>query len=166
MGYNRTQGHFWSRKTVDPETNCWNWTGCLWSAGYGRVRYVGEVLMAHRLAAFFLEMVDNPSAPLDKKGGGFILHTCDNRKCINPEHLLVGSYTDNNRDAYAKGRMPQNGFKRTGQPVLTQTVLLEIPREKTAMGHTHLSPQGWKDRRRSERASREGAVHEEEPRKI
>jgi hypothetical protein len=36
--------------------------------------------------------------------GGIALHSCDNRRCVNPEHLRWGTYLDNTRDAYLRGR--------------------------------------------------------------
>ena len=46
--------------------------------------------------------------------GALICHRCDNRLCVNPEHLYAGNYSDNMRDAYAKGRGPK-GYKRPNQ---------------------------------------------------
>lgn len=41
--------------------------------------------------------------------GMYVLHKCDNRACINPEHLFLGTYSDNIRDCYAKGRRNAKG---------------------------------------------------------
>jgi hypothetical protein len=86
-------------------TDCWHWTGAdNGRGGYGRMTYEGVSQPAHRLAyrAFVGEIPD----------GLYVLHTCDNRACINPEHLWLGTYSDNIRDAWAKGRHPGRTGKK------------------------------------------------------
>ena len=78
---------------------CIHYTGRLTSAGYGRVRYKGRMQLVHRLA--YCE--SNGVTLLDIKGK-VIRHTCDNPKCINPEHLLIGTQADNVQDMMQRQR--------------------------------------------------------------
>jgi hypothetical protein len=80
-----------SKFTVDPVTGCHNFTGNLNNAGYGLFRYhVNEVLskMISVSRASYLMYV----GPLEP--GQMVIHTCNNKKCINPEHLLAGTRTE------------------------------------------------------------------------
>lgn len=86
-------------------TDCWHWRGAQNKFGYGRMTYEGRLQVAHRLAyrTFVGEIPD----------GLYVLHKCDNPACINPEHLWLGTYSDNMRDCWAKGRHPGRS-KRNG----------------------------------------------------
>lgn len=83
-----------------PDGSCVLWAGPLNSAGYGTITvthggrrsHVG----AHRLA-YELAFGEIPE-------GLLVLHTCDVRRCVNPDHLFVGSQADNVADMMAKGR--------------------------------------------------------------
>lgn len=92
---------FWAR--VDKTGECWEWTGATNSSGYGVLSYRGQPAVAHRVAAFLLGVVPTIAAPADQKGAGFILHQCDNPKCCRPEHWKVGTYAQNQEEAYARG---------------------------------------------------------------
>jgi hypothetical protein len=85
---------FWDK--AKKSEGCWEWTGCKQRTGYGRFRLAGWTQMAHRVA---WELVHG----LIPKGMQ-VLHRCDNPGCVNPNHLFLGTQTDNIYDMTAKGR--------------------------------------------------------------
>ncbi len=76
------------------ETGCWEWTGALNNCGYGYLGVRGKQIFAHRAA--WMAFVG--AIPFSK----MVLHKCDNRKCINPEHLFIGTAYDNHIDMLSK----------------------------------------------------------------
>lgn len=84
---------FSDRYEADPNSGCWLWTGSLLSNGYGSFGRRGR---AHR-ASYEAHVGPIPD-------GLFVLHKCDVRCCVNPNHLWVGTNTDNARDRSRKGR--------------------------------------------------------------
>jgi predicted RNA-binding Zn-ribbon protein involved in translation (DUF1610 family) len=97
--FDRTPQEFLNRKSRRVETGCIEWTAHLTSSGYGKIGYYnyGKMFnfrLAHRLA-YFLYYGD-----FDREL--FVCHKCDNPKCINPEHLFLGSHKDNMRDGVNK----------------------------------------------------------------
>lgn len=83
-------------KTVQAENGCIEWTGCIMTNGYGAIQANGEKRGAHRVA-YELFVGEIPC-------GMFVCHKCDNKRCVNPEHLFVGSAKDNAQDRAKKGR--------------------------------------------------------------
>lgn len=84
---------FWSH--VVKGTECWLWTGAKYPRGYGQFWLEGKKVPAHR-AVLILHGVDLA----DK----VVCHHCDIPSCVRPDHLFVGTQSDNIRDMYAKGR--------------------------------------------------------------
>lgn len=87
--------------------DCWPWPGACNNSGYGTVRWEGSTVTAHRLSAYLFGMVDAPAAPKNRKGGGFVLHKCDNPRCCNPNHFTVGTYSRNQSEAYQRNSRAQ-----------------------------------------------------------
>ncbi len=81
--------------TVSP-AGCWEWQGALKSGGYGNIAELYGQNQAHR--ASYIHYV----GPIPE--GASLLHSCDNRRCINPAHLRPGTYSENQREAYQRGR--------------------------------------------------------------
>lgn len=81
-------------------TPCWIWTGSLKTSGYGEICYDRKNMPAHR-AALIVTGRDLPGP------GEELCHKCDNRRCCNPDHLFIGTRSDNMRDARDKCRLRQ-----------------------------------------------------------
>jgi hypothetical protein len=97
-----TPEKFWSR--VDKTGDCWLWQGAHNNCGYGTLWLNGESVTAHRYSALLAGLVTDVFSPKDRTQTGFILHQCDNPGCVNPEHFKIGTYAENQREAYARGR--------------------------------------------------------------
>ena len=82
---------------VDPLTLCWNVTSHVpLSHGYIHIYREGRLIRAHRW------MYEQRRGRIPE--GICVLHKCDNPKCVNPDHLFLGTILDNSKDMYAKGR--------------------------------------------------------------
>ncbi len=88
---------FWYRVDRRSDEECWPWTGGLLEGGYGQMTDENwRPVSAHR-ASWRINRWPIPS-------GLQILHKCDNRRCVNPGHLFLGTQKDNMQDMIQKGR--------------------------------------------------------------
>lgn len=98
--------------------NCWEWIRPVSKRGYAQFRVDTIKTGAHR---FSWELV-NGKIP----DGLFVLHKCDNRKCVNPNHLFLGTNQDNMNDRNFKNRQAKLRGELNGVSVLKDKDILEI----------------------------------------
>ena len=114
---------FWSK--VKKTDYCWNWIASEAGNHYGGFKFRGQTTKANRVS-WILHFGEIPK-------GMCILHKCDNKKCVNPDHLFLGTFADNNLDMMKKGRWKRyapmwNKGKKTGP-------LSEAHRIAISVGH-------------------------------
>lgn len=109
---------------IDMTRQCWLWSGARMKCGYGRI-HVGSLFdgtnrveLAHRVSyrAFVGPIPDDM----------LVMHKCDVRECINPEHLSLGTYRDNTQDMLRKGRGNHSRGERHRSAKLTEGQVREI----------------------------------------
>lgn len=105
------KSRFWSNVNVRGESECWEFIGKSRTTGYGACYFRGKRWLAHR----FAWTITNGQIPAGSgHHGTVVMHVCDNRICVNPKHLRLGSQHDNVLDMVDKGRnvnVPSNGEK-------------------------------------------------------
>lgn len=101
-------------RMVEYDTNggCWIWSGN-WTRGYGSITKDGRQKSTHRASYEFYK------GPIPS--GLHILHSCDVRACVNPNHLRAGTQSENIMEAYDRNRIPPNHLR-----VLTEDQVREI----------------------------------------
>ena len=86
------EDRFWKKVDKKSKDECWNWLGSLNKMrGYGQIYSENyKIILAHRLS-WIIHFGEIPI-------GKLVLHKCDNKKCVNPNHLYLGTHGDNAKD--------------------------------------------------------------------
>lgn len=108
----QARDRFWRRVDKRGVAECWEWQGPRTDRGYGTASLDRRTWRAHRLAVVF--------SGRDLPDGLVVMHSCDNPPCCNPEHLIVGTFADNNADMMSKSRWshPRGAAKLTPEDVM------------------------------------------------
>jgi hypothetical protein len=113
------RARFWAK--VSKTDDCWNWIGAIGETGYGNFGIGYRTYRAHRLS---YEMHYGPIP-----SGMLVCHKCDNRKCVRPDHLFIGTHKDNMTDCSEKGRLPKTcepkKFCKRGHPLSEARVTID-----------------------------------------
>lgn len=111
------RAYFEERIIRMPIAGCWLWTGSIEGNGYAVVQSTHSPhRLIHRLSwHWFVGPIPNDM---------YVLHKCDVKCCVNPNHLFLGSLTDNNRDRMRKGRSAVGA--RSGSAKLTEADVRSI----------------------------------------
>lgn len=118
-----------ARVLMCPMSGCWLWTGAVTGRGYGSMQAHGKVHYTHRLS-WAIHRGPIPD-------GLCVLHTCDVRCCVNPDHLFLGTNADNTADMCAKGRDRHPKGERHPRAKLTWDDVREI--RASALSHRALA---------------------------
>ncbi len=118
---------FWSRVNKTPglgrDGDCWEWTGKALRKGYAHTRYLGKAQLVHRVS-WHLKHGEFPV--------NFLLHSCDNRRCVNPDHLREGTLQDNTHDMVSRNRQARG--EKAGNATLTEDIVKAILAEPKRWG--------------------------------
>lgn len=90
-------------RCVATDSGCWEWQGATTKKGYGRVKVDRKLYSPHRVVAWAMGIAPAMGDPSRET---VVMHSCDNPKCCNPEHLSLGTHSENMTDCAKKGRMP------------------------------------------------------------
>ena len=112
------ENRFWAKVDRRGPGECWTWKAKVSVWGYGRFWFDGKTVQAHRFAVATTGMA--VPAHFD------VLHSCDNKLCVNPNHLRIGTHQENMDDGVARGSFPFG--ERNHNAKMTETVALEIIR--------------------------------------
>jgi hypothetical protein len=116
---------FWKKVLKPADSSCWLWRGATNHNGYGVFRLEsGATELAHRHSY----KLAHPHTTITKGMLRCVMHSCDNRRCVNPDHLKPGTPKRNAQDMKRKGRQIKPGGKAHGNAKLTWSIIRNIRR--------------------------------------
>lgn len=110
---------FWSK--VDKSGDCWLWTGQMSQDGYGRIKAFGIHYRAHR---FIWEMLNGNPENLQ------VLHSCDNRRCVKPDHLHAGTHKENMLEMRLRNRAARGSQNAMTKLTEEDVIAIRLSTEK------------------------------------
>lgn len=125
MRKNSLKPYLFDNSIPEPNSGCWLWERAVQSDGYGNVLVKKKNILAHRMA---YELAFSCKIPDDIE----VCHTCDTPQCINPDHLFLGSHSDNMKDRSHKGRWSNGNRKGSEHPLakLSEESVVFIRKDK------------------------------------
>ena len=109
---------FESKFIPEPNSGCWLWLGSYTATGYGLFFFPPRNMVSAHTAAWELYK--------GSRNNMHVLHSCDIRCCVNPDHLRLGTHQDNMRERDEKGRQYDRNGARNGRAKLTEIDVLAI----------------------------------------
>lgn len=157
-----TINRFRQRVLAAGTADCWLWTGGISKGGYGRFFVRGKTWNAHRIS---WEIANGRAVP----EGLIVRHTCDNRRCVNPSHLLIGTHKQNTGDAIERGRFkaippqPRRDHCGRGHPFTPENTIERGPKGRQCRACKKILDAQRYRRTRAAASSapdeREGSIH-------
>lgn len=133
----------WSKVTRGGDDECWPFNGAIGAKGYGTIGAgpgrPRRILSAHRVA---YELVYGPIPE-----GMVLRHTCDNKVCCNPRHLIAGTHYENVQDAMDRGRYPKGANHHCAKVTTEQlAAIIADPRKQKEIALEYGLSQGYVSR--------------------
>ena len=115
----RDYKRFWSKVNVSlTENGCWEWQRGTNIGGYGIFDLTSKSFVAHRVSYFMFNKVDPEQL--------CCCHICDNRLCVRPSHIFLGTDKDNVHDMHLKGRFSKRAGEDNNKSILKEWQVIEI----------------------------------------
>lgn len=118
---------YFRKRSKISDNGCWEWKLHISNSGYGQAKVGQRFWNAHRLSwAYYHGSIPD---------GMIVCHKCDNRKCVNPNHLFVGTTQDNVDDKMRKGRFVAKRGENSGTAKLTEDKVIAIRCDPRPQAH-------------------------------